>query len=100
MSVPHKRQQYGTLVGSESVDLNQKSRDGCVTQKWPLLSLFPNAREVAASAENASVDSRAPANGIGNRRHQAAQPVDLDQALWRPLGKRMRLRKLLGSWTI
>ena len=35
-----------------------------MTQKWPLVSLFPNAREVAASAESASVDSPAPANGI------------------------------------
>jgi hypothetical protein len=32
MSVPHKRHQDGMLLGSQSVDLNQKSRGGCMTQ--------------------------------------------------------------------
>ena len=34
---------------------------------------------------------------FGHRLHKAAQPVDLDQALWRPLGKRMRLRNNQGG---
>jgi hypothetical protein len=36
----------------------------CVTQKWPLVSLFPRARWVAASQKSASVNSPVPANGI------------------------------------
>jgi len=35
-----------------------------MTQNWPLVSLFPRARDVAPSPEGAWVDSPAPANGI------------------------------------
>src|SRR6516225_10903154 len=47
MSVPHKRHQDGMLLGSQSVDLNQKSRGVRMTQKRPVVSRFPSARWIA-----------------------------------------------------
>jgi hypothetical protein len=70
------------LLGSQSVDLNQKSRGGCMTQNWPLVNLFPKARD--ASPENAPLDSPAPANGIVG----ASAPLRLaDRAYSRVDGK-------------
>jgi hypothetical protein len=62
--------------------------------QWPSVEVLPT---LAPGHKSAPADSPAPANGIGNRGHQAAQPVDLDQTLWRPLGKHTRLRNNQGG---
>src|SRR6516225_8585226 len=50
------------LIGSAH-RVHRKFEGASLTQKWPLVSRFPNARwGVAANKKNASVDSPAPAN--------------------------------------